>query len=80
MAIKSLFLCFLTLNLNAGDYLYEWADIGHFGLGEINNKLLIYCGDDVCFTFIPTFETYWKWYLLWLVVIAFIVIFIRRKK
>ena len=73
-------LSILTLNLNAGDYRYDWANIGSFGLGEISNKLLIYCGDDVCFTSIPGFETYWKWYLFWFGIIACITIFICRKK
>jgi len=81
MAIRNLLLLlFLTFNLNAGDYRYSWANIGDFGLGEIDNKLLIYNNDEVYFTSIPAFETYWKWYLLWFVVITCIVIFVRRKK
>jgi len=82
MAIRNLLLLlFLTFNLNAGDYRYSWGNIGDFGLGEIDNKLLIYNNnDEVYFTSIPAFETYWKWYLLWFVVITGFVIFVRRKK
>ena len=77
---KLLILLFFTLNLNAGDSRYDWANIGSFGLGEINNQLLIYCGDDTCFTSIPGFETYWKWYFLWFGIIAWVLIFILRKR
>ena len=82
MAMKILFfnLIFLTLNLNAGDYRYEWANIGRFGLGEIDDKLLIYCGKEICITSIPAFESYWKWYLLWFVIIALVIVFVRKKK
>ena len=75
--IVNLFFSFYVL---AGDYRYSWANIGDFGLGEIDNKLLIYNNDEVYFTSIPAFETYWKWYLLWFVVITGFVIFVRRKK
>ena len=68
-----------SISLNAGDSRYDWADFGGFGLGEINNQLLIYCGDDICITPIPGFETYWKWYLLWSIASIFIILFIRKK-
>ena len=73
-------LSIFTLTLNAGDSRYNWANIGSFGLGEINNQLLIYCGDNVYFTSIPSFDTYWKWYFLWFGIIAWVLIFIRRKR
>jgi hypothetical protein len=81
--MKKLFLIIIlsmSINLNAGDYRYDWANIGNFGLGEISNQLLIYCCDDTDITSIPAFETYWKWYFLGVIIIVFIIMLLTRKR
>ena len=81
--MKKLFFILIILfsvYLYAGDYRYEWANFGRFGLGEIDNQLIIYCGYDTCITHIPSFISYWKRYILGVIMIFFIVKFFKKKK
>jgi len=73
-------LLLFSTTLYAGDYRYEWADVGSFGLGEINNQLMLYYGDSNYITAIPAFGSYWKRYVVGLVILLVMIIMIKHKK
>ena len=73
-------LLLFSTTLYAGDCRYEWANIGAFGLGDIDNWLIIYYGDSSYITAIPSFVSYWKRYVVGLVMMVVVIVMIKRKK
>ena len=73
-------LLLVSTTLYAGDCRYPWADVGNFGLGEISNQFIIYYGESHYITAIPSFVSYWKRYVVGLIMMVVVIVMIKRKK